>query len=200
MEEDKDREEVRNSIHLWAQKGEIEKSLAFGMNRMPKIKEEEKSYYLGEFKERIVRFLMKKQVEESAIYPEIVTALEDTRADKMLISGEIESQATQKYERLARRMKKSFTVVHDPKLRGEIGLVVASNQAIEVENIAVEDRLPRLKNLGISEEIAQAAGKKVCKQCYDSIVKVDPGEAINYQPLTWADQFWGERCPVEKGQ
>ena len=180
----------------WAQKDPLEKMLAVGLYGPPELKHDEKIRYLGQFKERVIRLLTKKQVTEPALYPEIVEALQNPQADKMLINGDLGEVFTAKYQRLARRLQKNYTVIHDPELKGDTGLEVISKDAVDVPDITVQDREVRLQELGISTGLARAAGQKICPRCYDQIIKADPREAVNYQPLTLADRFWGEHCPV----
>ena len=180
----------------WMQKEPLEKMLGVGSYGPPELKHDEKIRYLGQFKERVIRLLTKKQVTEPALYPEIVEALQNPRADKMLINGDLGDVFTAKYQRLARRLQKNYTVTHDPELKGDTGLEVISKDAVEVPDITVRDRQARLQELDISAGLARAAGQKICPRCYDQIIKADPREAVNSQPLTLADRFWGEHCPV----
>ncbi|MFA7468873.1 MAG: YueI family protein [Desulfotomaculaceae bacterium] len=182
------------AIGTWMNKNELEKNLSIGMYGPPELKHDEKTHYLGEFKERVIRLLTRKQVAEPAVYPEIVEALKDKRAVRLVISGDIVDSFVEKYEALARGLGKSYTVVHDPELKGETGLAVVSRDAVDVEKINVPDRELRLSKLGLSKTLINAAGKKVCPHCLEEIIHADPGETINYQKLTWSDRFWGEHC------
>jgi uncharacterized protein YueI len=171
-------------------------TLLAGIHGIPEIRRDEKRYYLGEFKERILRELSKNQVMEPAIYPEIFQALKDQRANRLILSGDIDRSSIEKYRVLARCVNKNCTVRIDPSFKGETGLVVASNQAVEEHEITVIDRSLRLQRLGLSTSLIKAAGKKVCRKCIKRIVEVDENELINYHHLTWIDRLGGERCPV----
>ena len=171
-------------------------TLLAGIHGIPEISRDEKRYFLGEFKERVLRKLSKKQVNETAIYPEVFGALKDQRANKLILNGEIDRSSMEKYRVLARRLNKNCTVRIDPSFKGDTGLVVASNQAIEESDITVTDRSLRLQKLGLSTSLIQVAGKKVCRKCIKRIVEVDENELINYHQLTWIDRLGGERCPV----
>ncbi|MBC2728463.1 YueI family protein [Desulfosporosinus sp.] len=111
--------------------------IAVGVHGVPELKHDEKMNYLGEFRERIIRRLTKKQVAEKSIFPEIKEALNHKKSSRMLISGTLSPQFTDKYIKLARKMKKSYTMIHDPELAGETGLVVVSNDAVDIEDIDV---------------------------------------------------------------
>jgi len=111
--------------------------IAVGMHGVPDLKHNEKINYLGEFRERIIRRLTKKQVAEKFIYPEIKEALNHKKSSRMLINGTLSPQFTNKYIKLARQIKKSYTMIHDPELTGVTGLVVVSNDAVDIEDIDV---------------------------------------------------------------
>lgn len=113
--------------------------LAIGMHGLPELKEEEKNNYLGEFRERIIRRLTKKQVTEKNIYPEIKEALIHKKSSKMLIDGTLSPLHTNKYIELARQVKKPYTKIYDPELTGETGLVVISDEAVDIEDIDIHE-------------------------------------------------------------
>ena len=117
-----------------------EQRLAVGMYGAPKLKHDEKVIYLGEFRERVIRILSKKQVAQKFVYSEIIDALSYEQSSKMLINGELRDQLTDKYMSLARQVEKPYTVIHDPELKGETGLVVVSDKAVNIQDIEVKNR------------------------------------------------------------
>lgn len=117
-----------------------EQRLSIGMQGAPELKREEKKVYLGQFRERIIRILSKKQVAQKFIYPEIIEALKHKQSSRLLINGELWDDLTDKYIALARQVKKPYTMIHDPELKGETGLVVISDDAVDIEDIEVENR------------------------------------------------------------
>jgi len=117
-----------------------EQRIAIGMYGAPELKHGEKDIYLGEFRERIIRVLSNKQVAQKFIYPEIIEALNHEQSSRMLINGELRDQLTDKYIALARQIAKPYTVIYNPQLKGEIGLVVVSDQAVDIDDIEVENR------------------------------------------------------------
>lgn len=183
-------------VNRFTESDELKKALSVGIIGVPELKQDEKIYYLGEFRERVIKLLSKKQVAEPSIYPEIVKAIADKQADKMIINGDINSLFTKKYVKLGWEKGIRTTIIHDPSFKGDAGLVVVSSQAVEVPEIHIPNRRDRLKQFGVSDILIEAAGKKVCEKCYNKIIKIDPEEKINYRPLTFGDRFWGERCPV----
>ncbi len=127
------------AIGSFSKKDKLEQALAIGIDRAPELKQDEKMHFLGEFKERVIRMLSKKQVANPLISPEITDALQDKRTVKMLINGDLNRKFTDKYIKLARELDKAFTVVHNPELIGETGLVVISDQAVDINKIEVDD-------------------------------------------------------------
>lgn len=117
-----------------------EQRLAVAMSGAPELKRDEKSIYLGEFRERVIRTLSKKQVAQKFIYPEIIEALNHELSSRMLINGELRDQLTDKYIALAKQVAKPYTVIHDPELKGETGLAVISNKAVNINDIEVKNR------------------------------------------------------------
>lgn len=128
----------KDIIHNYSNKSELERTLTAGMCGPPEIKKEEKLHYLGVFKERVLKFLTKKQVKDTMLYSEIIMALRDKRAKVLLISGDISINARQKYQQQARELGIKYTVIFDPLLKGDIGLIVACDDAVDVEDISVK--------------------------------------------------------------
>jgi len=121
----------------FAAKSKMEQTVAVGIKGAPELKYEEKKRHLGEFRERILKLLTIAQVMEDKIYPEIVEALQDQRATKILINGDIAYKFRNKYQKIAHELGKSYTIIHDPELKGDAGLVVAGDRAVDVENINI---------------------------------------------------------------
>ncbi len=190
----------REQIGSWVNKDALEKALEMGMHGVPEIKHDEKMHYLGEFRERIIRLLTKKQVTEPGVYPEILESLKDQRAVRLVINGDINYRSVEKYRNLADKIGKACTVVRDPDMIGNTGLVVVSGDAVDIADIVVPDRKTKLVRLGVQTALANAAGEKVCDKCYRKIIGADPGEAINYRKLTLADRFWGGHCVACEGK
>lgn len=117
-----------------------EQRLAIGIHGTPELKRDEKLLYLGEFRERIIRILNKKQVAQRFIYPEIIEALNHNQSSKLLINGELRDQLTDKYIRLAKQVGRPYSVIHNPRLKGATGLVVVSDKAVDIDNIEVKTR------------------------------------------------------------
>ncbi|MGL5514623.1 MAG: YueI family protein [Sporomusa sp.] len=191
-------DDTRDVAQVWNKKDKLEQTLAAGMHGAPEIKKAEKRTFLGVFRERVIIYLTQDQVKEAALYPEIIEAFQHPKFAKLLINGATGRQFTAKYQKLAQKMQKTYSIIADAHYAEAAGLVAASNDAVDVETIAVQDRLSRLQKQGASVRLIGAAGKKVCSSCLSAIVAIDPREKVNYSQLTWLDRLTGERCPAHE--
>jgi len=132
-----DSDQQRDEIGTLSKKSRLEQALAVGMDSVPELKKEEKMLYLGEFRERVLRMLTKEQVASPSVFPEIIEALKDKRTLKMLINGDLSIKLTEKYINLAKEVGKPYTTIHNSELKGDTGVVVISDQAVDVEKIDV---------------------------------------------------------------
>lgn len=141
MKDDLEKDNLEaESLHHWASKDQMEQRLAVGISGAPELRKEEKSYYLGEFKERVLKVLTREQVAQPFIYPEIEESLKDARAQRLLLDGELNYDFVQKYVKLAQKLKKPYTLRNDPQFKDIIGLAVVSAEAVEVESVQVPTR------------------------------------------------------------
>lgn len=190
------RDSEREAVQAFSNKSELEQVLTAGIHGAPELKKDEKRQYLGVFREQVLAILSTKQIKETVLYSEIAQALEDKRSAKLIINGGINNRFTKKYKLLARKLNKPYTVVSDPDYAQTTGLVVASDEAVDIEEVSIEDRALRLRNLGVPDTLIQSTGKKVCAECLQHILNIDPQEKINYDELTWLDRITGEHCPA----
>lgn len=191
-------EKERETAQIWENKTELEQTFCVGLHGAPDLKGEEKIQYLGVFREQVIAVLSLSQIREAAIYPEIIHALNDKRSAKMIINGNVTKNHAKKYHALAQKMRKTYTVVYDTCHETTTGLVIASNEAVDIAKVEIEDRRTRLHKLGLPDAMINAAGQKICSDCLEKILQHDPEESINYQTLSWLDQLLGEHCPAHE--
>lgn len=189
-------DKTRDIAQVWNQKDSLEQTVIAGLHGAPEIKREEKRDYLGVFREQVIAYLTQKQAKEAALYPEIKQALEHEKFDKLIINGSLDNHFIGKYQLLAKKMQKSYTVIVNSDSDKAAGLVVASSEAVGLQHVAAKDRYTRLQESGIPEKLIAAAGKKICSDCLTNILTTDPREEINYSPLTWLDRLTGYCCPA----
>jgi uncharacterized protein YueI len=186
------------AISGFAAKSGLERTLQAGIHGAPELRHEEKIHYLGEFRERVLRLLTRSQVGEPIVYQEIETAIRDPRAAYIVVHSEISDKALKKYKMLAAANGKSVTSRNDPDFEGEAGLVVVSRQAVDVEQVEVEGREDRLMKLGLPEQLIDAAGQAICKDCYGKLRELAPEETRNYRLISPISRLFGERCPAHE--
>ncbi|USK33275.1 YueI family protein [Bacillus sp. F19] len=103
-------------------------------------KPEERHVYLGSLRERICVALTVGQVRQNKIYNEVLAALETRKNKALFLNGKIEYGALSKYIKAANKEKIPFTIVSDQN-DTKIGLIVASDHAIDHKEIYVKDKI-----------------------------------------------------------
>lgn len=188
-------EKTQTPFSGYSEKSELERTLQTGIQGAPRLKPEETSHYLGEFRERVLRVLTRSQVGESIIYPEIEEAVQHPKAKLMVLQGGQMEQAVSKYQKLAEMNGIVVTYRRGEEFTGEIGLVVASGDAVDAEEVDVESRQERLVKKGLPEQLIRAAGQAVCKDCYARIREAAPEELKHYRQMNSLSRLFGEKCP-----
>lgn len=175
-------------------RSDLEERVQHGAFGAPELKPEERSRYLGEFRERVLVALTAEQVEEPGVYPEVLVALEDTRASMLILRRDLSLQQAHDYIQMAQNKQVAFRRVDSPDLKGDVGLVVVSADAVDQPEVMVPDRRGHLRVLGIPDELINAVGTKICPTCWEKLETCCPQELINYRRITWIERFLGQRC------
>ena len=178
-------------------KSKLEERVLVGIYGQPELKKGEKNRYLGEYKERVLKYLTYQQVVEAGTYPEILEAIRHSAAQKLIIDRKVNLESAQDYINLARDNNLQFKRVSSPDLVGDIALVVVSDRAVEVKNRKVLSREEQLKRKGIADQIIKNVGARLCDQCWLQLTQKAPEELINYQKLSWLDKITGHKCICE---
>jgi uncharacterized protein YueI len=103
-------------------------------------KPEERNVYLGTLRERIYVALTVGQVRQNKIYSEVLALLETSKNKALFLNGTIDYGALSKYIKAANKEKIPFTIVSDQN-DTKIGLIVASDHAIDQKEIYVKDKI-----------------------------------------------------------
>ena len=179
-------------------KSSLEKALLAGIYGPPELKKEERRYFLGQFRERVIKVLTFEQVAEPGTYPEIREAMAHPLARRLIISRRANLSAAKDYVHLARKRQLEFTTVDSPDFKGPVGLVVAAVKAADEEVISIPSRRERLLALGIPQEVIDSPGQNLCKTCMDLLREKAPEEVRNYRRGNFIDRFLGNECPCKK--
>lgn len=183
----------------WAEgKSGLEKALHMGIHGAPELRKEEKEYYLGEFRERVMKVLTKRQMQDNEVINEIKETLLDPRAARIIIDGSVPDRHNDKYEKLAASMGKASTTRRDANFKGDVGLAVVSEQAVDFsdEQISVTTWTESMLQKGIPDRIIAAAGSKLCKACYELVREKAPEELGRYRQLSTLEKLMGMKCPA----
>lgn len=183
----------RDRIKGIVSKDKLEQYLIKGQG-ISELKKEEKALFLGQFRERILKALTIPQLQEPGTYKEIEEAIKDTRASKLIINRRADLKKAAEYIRLAKANNVSFTTIEGESIKGTLGLVVAADYAIDVEDILIKDRRDKLLSAGLPEALVDNPGQKLCKDCYEKLRKLAPQELKNYKPITLLDRLTGTKC------
>ncbi|MCM3236928.1 YueI family protein [Heyndrickxia oleronia] len=119
----------------------IDDYLQKGMYGDKQIKPDEKRKFLGTFRERIIIALKKSQVMENKIYYEIEEMMLKYPNSKLLLNGDINYPSLSKYIQIAKKRGNPYSIITNNDSNTSIGLVLALDYAINIENIYVTNEL-----------------------------------------------------------
>lgn len=181
-------------------RSKLEETLLQGIYGKKELKRMERNHYLGEYEERVIRYLTRKQVLEKDIYPEILAAIKHPAARTLIVDRKIELSAANDYIKTALENGLQYKRVDSPDFVGDVGLVVVSDQAVEVEERKVLSRKERLKEKGISDTIIENPGARLCEQCWQELTEKAPEELNNYRRLSFVDRMLGIKCLCKENE
>lgn len=191
-------EEIEEEAILNQDKSELEQTASAGIHGGFELKKSEKRRFLGEFKERVIKALTFNQISEPGVYPEILAAIRDSEAEKLIINRQVDVKAAKEYIDLARQNGLSFKKVESDEFKGDIGLVVVSDEAVNSEEIRVPNKEQKFKELNLPVELIDEAGKKICAECYTEIADKAPEELVNFKKMDWFDKLFQPPCFCQK--
>ncbi|RJS56202.1 hypothetical protein BSBH6_04017 [Bacillus subtilis] len=110
-----------------------------GMYGALETKPDERHLFLGSLRERVLLALTKGQVLRSRPYEEAEHALKSSKNITLLINGELQYQSYSSYIQMANRHGAHFKIVSDLQFHTPLGLVIASDIAVNRELIYVQD-------------------------------------------------------------
>lgn len=169
-------------------------TMASGMGGI-ELRRGEKRRLLGQFRERVIKVLTKEQLTEDWFYTDILEAIKDQRSSKVLVKGNYRKPA-RKYTDYAVKYNKRVIISDNPEYLGDIVFVVAADDAVDVENIAVENAAAVMRRQGVPEEFIQAGSGKLCKKHYRQINDIMKNVDHNFKKISFLDRLAGEKCSV----
>lgn len=119
-------------------KDDIDTYLQQGIFGATETKPDERNRYLGSLRERVIIALTKKQVREKGTYKEIEHLMSEYPKAQLLLNGKMAYQVLSDYTKLANKMGFAFKVVTNKSSKTDLGLVLVSEHAIEMEQIYID--------------------------------------------------------------
>lgn len=158
----------------------------------------ERGFYLGEYKERIIAALQKDQIEEDDVYPEILKAMGSKEAHILKMSRELSIKKLRPYIREAEKLGLRYQLVDGLSYSGNIGLVVASKDALDIqaENLVIRDMDQDFIDAGLGEIYSKNRGKRICKEHYKKLEDKLPEYKHTFKKFNIFDKIIGRECPI----
>ena len=116
-------------------KANIDDYLQKGLYGEKQTKPEERRRFLGTLRERIVVALKKGQVMEQDTYSELEVLMKKYPDATLYLNGDIRYSFLTGYIQLAKKCNNAFSIVTNSNHATDIGLVLALDYAIHIENI-----------------------------------------------------------------
>ena len=157
----------------------------------------EKTYYLGEYKERILGALNKEQIMKDDIYPEIIGLMEEKEACLLKLSRDVEIKKLKPYIMHAEKIGLKYQLVDGLSYRGNIGLVVVSETELEFqsENIIIKDMAQDFIDVGLGEIFSKNKGF-ICSKHYRNVKEKLPNHINEFKKISLFGKFVGLKCSI----
>lgn len=115
-------------------KNELEKTITAGIQGAPELRPDEKRRFLGFFRERVIQAVTFKQLKTKEGLKAMMDALEDRRGVELVIHQDARGVAMPLIVQ-ARRKNIDFTIVSNPKFVGDVAVLFAAKDAVDVQQI-----------------------------------------------------------------
>lgn len=176
------------------QDDELRRTLQFGIHGTPELKREEKQRYLGEFRERVVAAIRYDQAGDKEVVKQVERLLQQPQVSTVKIHVNLSYKTAKRYHDLARRFGKNHTLVSASGYKQDYAVILASDIAVEKEDIHVKTRYDRLRDRGVPKAIIEAVGKDLCEACRVVLKEKTPEELRRYGALNRLDRFLRKTC------
>ena len=176
------------------EKNQLERYVDFALSGTPEIKSDEKRNWLGEFREKIVLALTNEQVQRDDALQLVEEKMKDNRVDALIVRGQVSQDVTGKLMTICQRTGKDYRSINRPDLKGDIAMVLISNEAVDEENV----RLDTSKLL--SDQFYNAKNNKLCKKHMEALKSQHPQFTNRFEEIGIMDKMIGTKCGVCGGQ
>lgn len=120
----------------------VEDLLNQGIYGPLETKPDERRKFLGTIRERVIVALLKKQVAEKKVYPQVEKYMKEQPKAQLLLNGSMNYSDLSKYVKMAEKYKLKHTIVNNKAQSTEVGLVLAVDHAIDKEEIFIRNSRP----------------------------------------------------------
>ena len=115
----------------------VDEYLQQGIHGAKEIKPDERKRFLTTLRERVIVALTQQQVMEKEVYPEVETTIKENPNAHLFLNGNLDYSYLSKYSTVAKKLKMEFTIVTNNEYNSDLGLVIASGEAIDKEDIFI---------------------------------------------------------------
>lgn len=121
----------------FSKKSELEKTITTGIHGRPQLRPDEKRRFLGFFRERVIEAVTFDQIRTKEGLKVMSNALKDPRGIELVIHQEARGAAMPLIVE-ARRRGLDFTIVSNPRFTGEVAVLLAARDAVDVPTLYAE--------------------------------------------------------------
>jgi len=132
---------------IFLKKQTVEEVLQQGIHGPLETKPVERRKYLGTLRERIIVALLKSQVAETKIYPQVERYMKEYPGSHLFLNGSMSYENLSKYVKFAMKNKIEHTIVTNKGHDTEFGLILAMNYAIDKEEILITNNYPAVPSV-----------------------------------------------------
>lgn len=137
MDDEQKRAIDREAFQGWLERPPVEKAITLTDEGPPQLSEEEREKFLGRSRDRIIKAFTFSQTRSEENRDEIEAALRDPRAGAVYINGDIGTELALAWQETALDMGIPARITDSPKYKGDIGLVVSSDEALDLNDIYI---------------------------------------------------------------
>lgn len=141
MDEGQKRAIDKEAFQAWLERPAVEKALTLTDEGAPRLGMEERNKFLGHPRDRVIKAFTRTQLEHRDVRGEVRSALEaalrDPRASAVYIDGDVGNDTAQALQSLALANGLPARITDSPDYRGDVGLIVASDEALDIEDIYI---------------------------------------------------------------
>jgi uncharacterized protein YueI len=176
------------------EKNQLEKYIDFALAGTPELKTAERRNWLGEFREKIVFALTNEQVQRDDALQLVEEKMKDHRVDALIVKGQINQNITGKLMTICQRTGKDYRSINRPDLKGDIAMVLVSNDAVDEENVVLDT------SALLSDTFYHAKGNKLCKKHMEQLKTQYPKFTNRFEEISLVDKMIGNKCGVCEGE